>query len=95
MFAAHDGEWPPAGKNDCIFSGFPYAPSLLDDPRARFVMEHKGREWIADVDYTDTEMTVHINLNTGWAFELRSTESGNSWMAARDGEAIRGTGLFL
>lgn len=95
LFAAHDGEWPPAGENECIFNGAPYDPSLMDDPRGRFVMEQKGREWVAVVDYTDTEMTLRMNLNAGWVFELRSNGSGNNWTAVRDGETIRGTGLFL
>lgn len=95
LFAAHDGQWPPSGENECVFNGFPYDPWLLDDPRARFVMEQKGQEWIAAVDYTDRDITVHFNLSAGWVFELCSNESGNSWTAARDGEAIHGTGMFL
>lgn len=95
LFASHEGEWPPAGANACIFSGSPNDPSLLDDPRGRFVMEHKGQEWIADVSYTDTEMTVEIDLRAGWAFRLRSDANGNSWTAVREGETIRGTGMFL
>ncbi|NGN45329.1 hypothetical protein G6N74_30250 [Mesorhizobium sp. CGMCC 1.15528] len=94
-FARHDGEWPPAGENECVFSGFPHDPSLLDDPRGRFVMEHKGREWIADVNYTDTEMTVRINLDTGWAFELWSNDKGNNWKAVREDVTLTGTGMFL
>lgn len=54
MFAGHDGDWPPAGRNDCVFMGAPRDPALLDDPRAFFVAEHKGHEWAADVGYTDT-----------------------------------------
>ncbi|MCC7253202.1 hypothetical protein [Hyphomicrobium sp.] len=95
LFASHDGEWPPAGANECIFGGFPNDPSLLDDPRGRFVVDHKGQEWIADVSYTDAEMTVQINLRTGWTFHLRSNAEGNSWTAVRDGETLHGTGLFL
>lgn len=94
-FAHHEGDWPPAGKNDCIFSGFPHNPSLLDDPRSRFVMEHKGREWVADVNYTDTEMTIRIDLDTGWVFALRSDADGNAWTAVRDGVTLAGTGMFL
>ncbi|NSZ87619.1 hypothetical protein G6L97_26185 (plasmid) [Agrobacterium tumefaciens] len=78
-----------------FFIGAPCDPSLLDDPRGRFVMEQKGREWVAVVDYTDTEMTLRMNLGAGWVFELRSNGSGNSWTAVRDGETIRGTGLLL
>lgn len=95
LFARHDGDWPPAGKNECIFNGFPYDAALLDDPRGRFVMEQKGQEWIADVSYSATEMLVRIDLSTGWVFELRSTESGNIWTAVRAGTTIRGTGQFL
>lgn len=95
FFASHDGAWPPAGANACVFSGFANDPSLLDDPRARFVMEHKGQEWVADVRYTNTEMTVQIDLGAGRTFHLRSNAAGNSWTAVRDGEALRGTGVFL
>ncbi|HUG63438.1 MAG TPA: hypothetical protein VMP03_16445, partial [Methylomirabilota bacterium] len=95
LFAKHDGEWPPAGENKCVFNGSPFALSLFDDPRSRFIMEHKGREWIADVHYTDMEMTVRINLSTGWTFELRSNEDGNIWTAVREDETICGVGLLL
>lgn len=95
MFAGHDGDWPPAGANDCVFSGFPHDPALLDDPRGRLVMEAKGEEHSAEISYTDEEMTVRIPLPTGWTFDLRSNEAGNRWTAERAGERIEGTGMFL
>ena len=42
-FARHEDEWPPAGPNDRMFVGFPDDPKLLDDPRGRFVADHKSR----------------------------------------------------
>lgn len=95
MFAGHEGDWPPAGTNGCVFSGFPHDASLLDDPRGRFVMDNKGEEQKAELSYTDEEMTVRIALSTGWAFELRSNEEGNRWTAVRGNETIGGTGMFL
>lgn len=95
LFANHEGEWPPVGANDCAFSGFPFDPALLDDPRARFVIDHRGEHCIADVSYTDTEMTVQIVLATGWTFNLRSNAEGNAWTAVREGETLQGTGMFL
>lgn len=94
-FARHEGAWPPAGGHACVFMGFPHDPALLDDPRARFVMEQKGREWIAEVGYTETEMTARIDLETGWAFVLRSNADGNRWTATREGVTLAGSGLFL
>lgn len=95
LFAKHDGDWPPAGNNDCVFSGAPYDPALLDDPRARFVSDHKGKENVAMISYTDTEMLVRIDLDTGWVFEIRSDANGNKWFATQGGTKIEGSGLFL
>src|SRR5690606_14204560 len=61
LFARHDGMWPPAGTNDCIITPFPASDSsLLDDPAARFVAEHAGKEWVAEIGYGEDEMTVSI-----------------------------------
>ena len=95
MFSAHEGEWPPPGKTDCIFTGSPHDPSLMDDPRARFVTQHKGREWSAEVSYADTQMVVRIDLSAGWRFEILSNAAGNRWMAEREGEKLHGRGMFL
>lgn len=95
MFAKHDGDWPPAGYNNCVFSGFAYDPSLLDDPHAIFVADHKGREWRAKVSYTDDEMTVLVAMDTGWTFTIRSNPEGNRWTAQREGETLLGAGMFL
>lgn len=95
LFADHEEDWPPSGENDCIFTGFPHDPALFDDPRGRFFLEHKHMEWVAEVSYTDAEMTVTIDLGTGWTFELKSNEAGNSWVANRGDERIRGTGEFV
>ena len=95
MFADHDGDWPPPGAHDCIFSGFPHDPDLIDDPRGRFVMDHKNEERSAEVSYADDEMTVRIGLPTGWTFELRSNADGNRWTAKRGETSVGGTGLFL
>ncbi|WP_145640776.1 hypothetical protein [Neorhizobium alkalisoli] len=95
LFASHEGDWPPPGPNDCVFNGFPYDPSLLETPEARFVADHKGREWSADFTYTDEEMTVLIDMDTGWTFELKSNAGGNSWTARKGEETLSGTGQFL
>lgn len=47
------------------------------------------------MNYTDKEITVLIDLNTGWTFELRSNEDGYCWMAQREEEPTRGKGIFL
>ncbi|WP_414831738.1 hypothetical protein [Afifella sp. YEN Y35] len=95
MFARHEGEWPPAGRHDCVFTGSPHDPKLLDDPRGLFVAEHKGREWTAEVDYTSEQMTVRIELDAGWVFQIFSSDSGNIWIAARGAERLEGSGLFI
>ncbi len=95
LFVKQQGEWPPAGPNECVFSGTPYDSLLLNDPRGRFVTEHNGQEWIAAVNYTDTEITVLIDLDTGWTFELRSNEDGYRWMAQYEEETIGGKGMFF
>ncbi|MGI8397565.1 hypothetical protein ACRYWZ_14390 [Agrobacterium deltaense] len=95
LFVECHGGWPPSGLNECVFTGFPRDPRLLDDPCWRFVMEHKEQEWIATVNYTDTEITALIDLGTGWTFELRSSEDGYNWTAQRKEEVLRGRGMFL
>ncbi|WP_152046413.1 hypothetical protein [Aureimonas psammosilenae] len=95
MFAQHDGEWPPAGRHDCMFTGSPRDPQLLNDPRSLFVSQHKGREWMAEVTYTPTDMIVRIDLDTGWIFQIVSNASGNTWTAVRDVERLDGLGVFL
>ena len=95
LFAKHSGEWPPPGEIDCVFTGSPHAAALRDDPRGRFVAEHKGREWTADVSYTETQMTVRMALSTEWTFAIVSDESGNRWQATRKSEQLQGRGVFL
>ncbi|WP_182087205.1 hypothetical protein [Aureimonas sp. ME7] len=95
LFAAHEGEWPPAGTIDCVFTGSPHDPSLLDDPRGRFVVTHKDREYSAEIGYTPSEMRVRIDLGDGWLFEIASDEAGNAWTATRGTERLGGSGLFL
>lgn len=95
MLADHDGDWPPAGRIDCVFSGFPYDPTLLDDPRGLLVMDNKGQEFSAEVSYSGNEMLLCIATATGWAFELRSDPDGNRWTATRDNMTIDGGGVFL
>lgn len=94
LFAAHEGDWPPPGEIGCLFNGFPLDPALLADPRGRLIMDHKGREWPAQVSYSDTEMRVRLDLPDGH-FELRSDAAGNRWNARRGGEAMAGRGEFL
>lgn len=95
LFAAHEGDWPPAGLNDCVFSGFPYDPALLNDPRANFIAGHKKRDWQAEVDYNDEEMTVLVAMDTGWTFAIKSNPAGNRWIAQRGDERLSGAGMFL
>lgn len=95
LFANHEGDWPPAGENHCVFQGFPQDQAAGDDPHRRLVLDHKGREWTADIHYTDTEMTVRIALDSGWRMTIISNAEGNQWTAERDGETIDGTGEFL
>lgn len=94
LFAAHDGDWPPAGEIGCVFSGFPLDPALLDDPRGRLVMDHKGREWVAQVSYSDREMLIRLDLPDA-RFDLRSDADGNRWRAVRGGQTLVGTGTFI
>jgi hypothetical protein len=96
LFARHDGMWPPAGTNDCIITPFPASDSsLLDDPAARFVAEHAGKEWVAEIGYGEDEMTVSIAFSTGWTFDLTSGAESTSWTAMRDGVTLEGAGFFL
>ncbi len=95
LFAKHDGEWPPAGHNDCVFSGMPHNPALLEDPRGRFVADHKGQEHVALISYTETEMLVRIDVASGWVLEVRSDANGNEWSATKGDTKMTGTGLFL
>jgi hypothetical protein len=95
LFAGHEGDWPPSGRIDCVFTGFPHDSTLGDDPHGRFVLAHKHMEWVAEVSYTEEEMTVIVDLSTGWTFELKSNEVGNNWRARHGDESICGTGEFL
>lgn len=95
MFAKYEGDWPPPGSNFCVFNGFPWDPSLSDDPGATFVADHKGREWQAEVSYTDDEMAVLVAMDTGWTFLIKSNPDGNLWLAQRGDEKLSGTGMFM
>lgn len=95
LFARRDSDWPSAGSYDCIFTGFPRDTSLWEDARGLFVMDHKGREWEAEVSYAETERAVRTALDSGWVFELHSNEAGNYWIAERDNTTVSGTGEFL
>lgn len=95
LFARHEGDWPPAGRIDCVFTGFARDPGLEDDPRGSFVSAHKGREWTAEVTYTPTEMIVGIDLDTGWTFAIHGNEDGDTWTAEREAQRFEGPGLFL
>lgn len=95
LFANHDGDWPPAGRNNVMFTSLPFGAGLGDELPGAFVNAHKGQEWIADVGYAEDAMTVRIAFGSGWTFELVSGTNGNSWRAVRGSESIQGTGIFL
>ena len=95
LFAKHEGDRPPAGPNDCVLAGGPVKPSLLSDPRASFIRDHKGSEWTAEVSYEGSETTVRIAFSTGWNFESRSHDGGGRWWAERAGKRLEGSGAFV
>ncbi len=95
LFANHAGDRPPEGPIDVVFMGFPRRNSLWSDPRGALVLDHKGREWKADVRHAGGVTTVRIPLASGWVLELRGGPGGGRWSAERSGERLQGKGDFL
>ena len=58
--------------------------------------QHEG-EWppAANIDHTDTDMIVRIDLDTRWTFDLRSNENHANWTAIRGDASLWGTGILL
>ncbi|CAH1672550.1 MULTISPECIES: hypothetical protein [unclassified Chelatococcus] len=93
LFANPAGGQLVAGEYGCILASFPVSVTLWDDPRGRFILDHKQREFRAVVTSDAGEITIRIDMDTGWSLELKGKGDGMRWVAQRGAERVAGKAI--
>lgn len=86
MIAGNDPVSSGAKKRDCIFTGVPKDPSLLDLPASNFLQMNKNQEFGVALEFDQSVIGLSISINNMLSFQATIAETDDGSWYFIDGE---------